>query len=258
MSTRLARCSMALIACLALLPPAWADSGLVWERTEGTEHPQAGGEIELPAGGHGRVRVFTDVAGVFSDSETGRPVARIWNHLQLELTGIGIHDCRWLQFVYRVRRNAAGAEVPGVYQTDLFYPYGEAGRHVDSGHPSDPFYDAEGRSVRNDHESSLLDGPSVDPQSAIQEIRAIFDAFLICHGRVVFHVHWERVGRRDPDGRWTRRYEDVNGGAADGLPDWARADRLTGGWTRRAGNDVSVPHEYDNPVPSEHREPSGD
>ncbi len=197
--------------------------------------------------------MFTDVAGVFSDSEIGRQVARVWNHVQLELTGSGVSECRWLQFVYRVRKNEAGDEVPGVYQTDLFHPYGEGGRHVDSGHPTDPHYDATGRSVRTDGESSLLDAPSVDPQEDVVEVRAVFDAFLIYHGRVVFHIHWERVGRRDPNRRWTRAYENVRGGPANRLPDWARGDKLTGGWERTDGTTVASPHQYDNPVPPEHR-----
>lgn len=250
----MARLLLAGFVLLLLAPIGFAQDGVTWERTSGTEHPEAGGEVEH-AGGQGRVRVFTDVAGVFSGSKA---LLEVWNHVQLELTGSGSRDCRWLQFVYRVRKDELGKEVPGVYQTDLFHPYGEAGRHVDSGHPTDPHYDAEGRSVRSDTESSLIDGPSVDPQRGIHEVRAVFDAFLICHGRVVYHVHWERVGRRGPNERWSRRYENVRGGPADGLPDWARGDKVTGGWQRTDGTTVSNPHQYDNPVLPEHRVPSGD
>lgn len=47
--------------------------------------------------------------------------------------------------------------------------------------------------------------------------KVIFDTYLVCDGKVTFHVHWER----HKTAMGVKSYENVSGEAASGLPPWA-------------------------------------
>lgn len=227
-------------------PSNWLEPFSTVTRTGGTEVGAAGGTVTLQGGVQGQVKVFTDVSG-----ET--PTTRFQGFIQLSLTANkSCDDCRWLQFVYRTHPDTAGAEDPGSYAgSGAFYKYGEGARHVDSSHPTDPFYDAKGMSNRTATESSLFDGPSVDKDG---REKVIFDAYLICTGVVKYHVHWE-LGYEGGQ----RKYGNVSGEPTAELPPWARGDNLPGeAYSRRnrETGELSNPQPpYANPVAVENRGP---
>jgi uncharacterized protein RhaS with RHS repeats len=233
-------------------PTRWLDpSGLDSERISGTEVERAGGTVDLPGGAKGTVKVYKNVTlkNPVYESSAG------W--IQLEFTSTApCEKCHWLQFVYRYRKDKEGKEVPGTYATgDAFHYYGVRGRHVDSSHPTDPFYDKNGEKRREEKEISIFDRPNIDTLKGGTETGAVYDAYLICDGRVYYHVHWEAINRPDASREWSRTYENVSGEKTDKLPPWARGDELPGGYRSRdrAKDELSRPSVYQNPIPAEVR-----
>ena len=249
----------AAIIALTVVFPAIVKSEITYRRTAGENVLKGGGTVNMPNGKPVKICVFKDVKAkrVLGDERY------FHGYIQLQATGNDVSKCRWLQFTYASRKKADGKEVGGdysvwAYSDSFVYRFGPEGRHVDGKPGGLPFYDAEGMNNRSTKETSIFDSPNVDlkEEQGFVEGRAIFDTFLICSGKVVYHVHWEMVGHAE-NGQIKRSYEKISGKAADGLPPWGQGDELPGGFRRKSNGQLVDPFSYKNPLKKSARKPSG-
>lgn len=128
--------------------------------------------------------------------------------------------CEWLQFVYRTVddgkakfKNKSGDVYPS--STDD-KPY----RRTDNNNKDSAFsttaYVGANRSATTGA-LQFIDAPVIPVAG-----KAVYDSYLVCGGRVVYHIHWERI--RDAAGNL--KYDNISGDPATGLPPWA-GDVLT-------------------------------
>lgn len=77
----------------------------------------------------------------------------------------------------------------------------------------------------------------------------IFDVYLVCSGKVIYYIHWERTNTYK-DGKSNRAYENISGDKTDKLPDYAKGDKLPWGFKY---SQYGIKRVIDNPVPKANR-----
>lgn len=172
-------------------------------------------------------------------------------------------NTHWLQFGYRKTLDKDGKEVQGIFPQKrggrkIWIKKGERNRFVDcmslpdAGIPA--YFDATpGVSRRRARELTIFDKPGFDPTTRMfSEQTFVFDTFLVIEGKVYYHLQWKQVAILK-DGKWVAKYTDIKGEPVNRLPDWARQDKLPGGFFPDENDDPGRPIEYPNPIPKENR-----
>jgi uncharacterized protein RhaS with RHS repeats len=130
----------------------------------------------------------------------------------------------WIQFVYRIVENPDKNvkyqfknKNGDIYDatTDPANPI----RRTDNNIKGSPISTKEYKGAQRKpdiHQMTFVDAPTF-PVTGKAE-KAIYDAFLLADGKIVYHVHWERHKTIAGDAT----YENVSGDPASELPTWAK------------------------------------
>jgi hypothetical protein len=233
------------------------DTPAQWLRYSGDDNVQHQSNAFTFGNGLGQVTVRKDVTAT---SSLGREVKDM---IQLTFTSNldAVDDVHWLQFITRYWKDKDGNLAPYVSATEKWQQgilRNETGMekwHLDTESLTEAFYDVGGGSFsRSERSISIFDAPEVKwVDSTDKEAWSLFDTYLVVNGKPVYHVTWERFGRR-VSGKWTMSYQNINGAAVTtGLPTWAETDKLLLGYMTfdpNANPPLSDKKEADNPIPA--------
>jgi RHS repeat-associated protein len=243
-------------------PVRWLDpSGLDTNRISGTGVPHGGGTFSFFSGETaemtGTVKVYRDVTIEYEGNSSSG-----WIQLEFTSDYINCAKCRWLQLVRFDYLDKNWNPVAGVFKAPngLWTEYNR-GLIVDStsSDRTDPFYKGQRNELRDD--SSIFDAPTMRyPEHPDVTRKAfVFDAYLICDGKVYWRVHWELVmqlvDRVGGTRVWSFEYETIFGQQPTELPSVLKEDELPRGfqdYDPQTGK-LSNPETYDNPIAKEHR-----
>lgn len=131
-------------------------------------------------------------------------------------------DCEWLQFVHRIVENPDGPIAFKNKNGDIYKNTTDPTKpeyRTDNNNKNSPYASKDYKGAQHNPNTATLlfvDAPVFAVQGKAE--KAIYDAFLVCGGKVVYHVHWER--HKTAGG--ASSYENISGQAASTLPDWAK------------------------------------
>jgi uncharacterized protein RhaS with RHS repeats len=204
--------------------------------------------IELPDGPKGTIAVWTDVKHK-GDSK--------WIKIMVQTRPLGNNDdLNWLQTAWRYEKKG-DKYLPGIYHspsTGKYYHFANSGTdthwNVDTDSETNPYYRVEYKPTTS--YVAIWDEPSDDHAEEATETGTVADSYLVddSTGKLLYHVHWERISTKGKDGQWTDEYTYIWGNVPKGIPPDLKPKNLPGGWSSEedASNPNVKPTMYPNPI----------